>query len=33
MLANIMKKNNSAFFTVTVKDMLDDESNIDDNTN
>jgi len=28
-----MKKNNSAFFTVTVKDMLDDKSNIDDNTN
>ena len=31
--ANIVEKNNDAFFIVTIENMLDNESNIDNNAN
>jgi len=33
MLANVVEKSNDTFFTVTVEDMLNDESNINDDAN
>jgi len=32
MSASIVKKNNNTFFTITIKDVLNNKSNFDNNT-